>query len=83
MANKEKEVNNGAQVGETGAEGTASQDLTVTQQKSGVGTAVKIAIGVVLTAAGTALGWFLRGLTGGGDGEDDCPDASAEAPTEE
>lgn len=85
MANNEKDVKTGAQQAEgTQQEGTNEQPTAiVVQQKTGIGTAVKIVGGLVITAAFTGLGWFLRGIFGGGHDEDETDRASEEAPTEE
>lgn len=83
MANKENEVKNGAQVEETNAEETTEQTTTVVvKQKTGVGTAVKIAVGLTVGAALTGLGWVLRGIFGGGQ-DDDSTEAAVEQETEE
>lgn len=84
MANQDKENKNGTNAGEGTPETGATEQTTVVTvpQKTGVGTAVKIVVGLTGAAVFTGLGWLLRGIFGGGR-DDDGPDASNEAPTEE
>ena len=83
MANKDE--NKGANVGEqTPENGGQDQNVEVVtvKQKGGLGTAVKVGCGLLLVAAGTGLGWLLKGIFGGRD-EDEAVCAENESPTEE
>lgn len=84
MADKEKEVNGtnngGTKEGTQNPENTT--EVTIVKQKGGLGTAIKVGGGLLLTAVGVGLGWFLKGIFGGKDDDDEPAAAEAESPAE-
>jgi len=84
MANPEIKENKGTNVEETPKEeANQAVEMVVAKQKGGLGTALKIGGGLLLVAAGTGLGWLLKGLFGGRDEDDEAEKAESVGPTED
>jgi hypothetical protein len=84
MADKEKNVNgtNGEGTPEGNQNPAATTEVTEMKQKGGIGTTIKVVAGLALVAAGTGLGWFLKGIFGGRDDDSESEAAEAEHPEE-
>lgn len=85
MANLDNKENKGTNVGEETQKEEANQttEVVAVKQNGGFGTALKIGGGLLLVAAGTGLGWLLKGLFGGRDEDDEVAQAENVGPTEE
>lgn len=85
MANLDNEKNKGANVGEETPKEEANQttEVVAVKQNGGFGTALKIGGGLLLVAAGTGLGWLLKGIFGGRDEDDEADQAKSDGPTED
>ena len=84
MENPEIKENNGTNGEETPKEEPKqTTEVTVVKQKGGLMTALKIGGGLVLLAAGTGLGWLLKGLFGKSDDDDEEDQAESVGPTED
>lgn len=85
MANLDNEKNKGTNVEEETPKEEANQttEVVAVKQNGGFGTALKIGGGLLLVAAGTGLGWILKGLFGGRDEDDEVEQAESAGPTED
>ena len=85
MANLDNEKNKGTNVGEETPKEEENQttEVVAVKQNGGFGTALKIGGGLLLVAAGTGLGWILKGLFGGRDEDDEVEQAESAGPTED
>ena len=84
MANPEIKKDNGTNKGEGTQEEEQNQntEMVAVKQKSGIGTALKIGGGLLITAALTGLGWMLRGIFEGRDEDDETENTESTEPTE-
>lgn len=84
MADKEKELKgtNGAEPKEGTQNPETPTEVANVKQKKGLGTAIKVGAGLLLTATGVGLGWILKGIFGGKDDEDEPAPDEAETPAE-